>query len=337
MPEHRRVLGPGYCNPDADGFGMHARGRFCSVSTGNPQGWLDPLEPMQAANAVALMKLQYAVLTSVDRDDLADGGAAHYAACIKAIRRRSPQTALEALTPDFAGKLDAVATVLNAGLATYAQNLETVERLTHPARDPRAGYAQTLSVLAFARRHAPDTLTKSSLMLGLGESDAEIARTLDDLRSANVDVVTLGQYMRPSPEPTSPAGTAIRRARTARPWTLFGSLAMDHPMYPHATPELARKRRELAPEPLQGVQGIQCGRVRRKSTARRHQAADCSGGGACHAMPLLHQGTDQRGAEARYQRGTDHGGDLGGRRDACRRRLRALYVGAGHHAARTRR
>jgi len=173
--------------------------RFCSVSTGNPQGWLDPLEPMQVANAVALMKLQHVVLTSVDRDDLADGGAAHYSACIKAIRQRSPQTALEALTPDFAGRLDAVATVLNAGLATYAQNLETVERLTHPVRDPRAGYAQTLSVLAFAKRHAPDTLTKTSLMLGLGETDAEIDRTLDDLRSANVDVVTLGQYMRPSP------------------------------------------------------------------------------------------------------------------------------------------
>lgn len=173
--------------------------RFCAVSTGNPHGWLDRLEPMQVADAVALMKLQYVVLTSVDRDDLADGGAAHYAACIRAIHQRSPQTALEALTPDFAGRLDAVATVLDAGLVTYAQNLETVERLTHPVRDPRAGYAQTLSVLAFAKRHAPATLTKTSLMLGLGETDAEIDRTLDDLRGAQVDVVTLGQYMRPSP------------------------------------------------------------------------------------------------------------------------------------------
>lgn len=173
--------------------------KFCAVSTGNPHGWLDPLEPMQVADAVALMKLQYVVLTSVDRDDLADGGATHYAACIRAIHQRSPQTALEALTPDFAGRLDAVATVLEAGLVTYAQNLETVERLTHPVRDPRAGYAQTLSVLAFAKRHAPATLTKTSLMLGLGETDAEIDRTLDDLRGAHVDVVTLGQYMRPSP------------------------------------------------------------------------------------------------------------------------------------------
>ncbi|TAL88042.1 MAG: lipoyl synthase [Rhodanobacter sp.] len=172
--------------------------KFCSVSTGNPQGWLDPLEPLQVADAVALMGLKYVVLTSVDRDDLADGGAAHYAACVRAIHERSPQTSVEALTPDFAGNLDVVASVLDAGLVTYAQNLETVERLTHPVRDPRAGYQQTLDVLGFAKRHAPKTLTKTSLMLGLGETDMEIERTLDDLRGANVDVVTLGQYMRPS-------------------------------------------------------------------------------------------------------------------------------------------
>jgi lipoyl synthase len=172
--------------------------RFCSVSTGNPNGWLDPLEPLHVAEAVDLMKLQYVVLTSVDRDDLADGGAGHYAACVRAIHARAPQTAVEALTPDFAGNLDAVAAVLDAGLVTYAQNLETVERLTHPVRDPRAGYAQTLGVLAFAKRHAPQTLTKTSLMLGLGETDTELERTLDDIRAAGVDVVTLGQYMRPT-------------------------------------------------------------------------------------------------------------------------------------------
>ena len=173
--------------------------KFCAVSTGNPNGWLDPLEPVHVADAVALMKLQYVVLTSVDRDDLADGGAAHYAACVLAIHERSPATAVEALTPDFAGRLGDVATVLDAGLVTYAQNLETVERLTHPVRDPRAGYAQTLAVLAFAKRHAPRTLTKTSLMLGLGETDAELDRTFDDIRAAGVDVVTLGQYMRPTP------------------------------------------------------------------------------------------------------------------------------------------
>ncbi|MEO7072345.1 MAG: lipoyl synthase [Rhodanobacter sp.] len=172
--------------------------KFCSVSTGNPNGWLDPLEPLEVADAVALMGLKYVVLTSVDRDDLPDGGAAHYAACISAIHHRSPGTAVEALTPDFGGNLDAVARVLDAGLVTYAQNVETVERLTHPVRDTRAGYAQTLGVLRFAKQHAPKTLTKTSLMLGLGETDTELERTLRDIRDANVDVVTMGQYMRPS-------------------------------------------------------------------------------------------------------------------------------------------
>ena len=173
--------------------------RFCSVSTGNPRGWLDPLEPSHVAEAVALMGLQYVVLTSVDRDDLADGGAAHYAACIRAIHARTPAVAVEALTPDFAGNLAALARVLDAGLVTCAQNLETVARLTRQVRDPRAGYAQTLRVLEFAKRHAPATLTKSGLMLGLGETDVEIGQALDDLRAAQVDIVTLGQYLRPSP------------------------------------------------------------------------------------------------------------------------------------------
>ena len=172
--------------------------KFCSVSTGNPHGWLDPLEPANVADAVALMNLKYVVLTSVDRDDLPDGGAGHYAACIRAIHDRTPQTAVEALTPDFAGRHPHVATVLDAGLATYAQNIETVERLTHPVRDPRAGYRQTLAILEFAKGYAPKTIVKTSLMLGLGETDAEIERTLDDLNAAGVDVVTMGQYMRPT-------------------------------------------------------------------------------------------------------------------------------------------
>jgi lipoic acid synthetase len=172
--------------------------KFCSVSTGNPHGWLDPLEPANVADAVALMKLKYVVLTSVDRDDLPDGGAGHYAACIRAIHGRMPDTAVEALTPDFAGRHQHVATVLDAGLATYAQNIETVERLTHPVRDARAGYRQTLDVLKFAKGYAPRTITKTSLMLGLGETDAEIDRTLDDIRTADVDVVTMGHYMRPT-------------------------------------------------------------------------------------------------------------------------------------------
>jgi lipoic acid synthetase len=172
--------------------------KFCSVSTGNPHGWLDPMEPASVADAVALMGLKYVVLTSVDRDDLPDGGAGHYAACIRAIHGRMPETAVEALTPDFAGRHEHVATVLDAGLATYAQNIETVERLTHPVRDARAGYRRTLDILKFAKAHAPQTVTKTSMMLGLGETDDEIEHTLADIRAADVDVVTMGQYMRPT-------------------------------------------------------------------------------------------------------------------------------------------
>jgi len=172
--------------------------KFCSVSTGNPNGWLDPLEPVNVADAVALMQLKYVVLTSVDRDDLKDLGAEHYAACIREIHKRMPDTAVEALTPDFQGRHELVAKVVDAGLATYAQNLETVRRLTHPVRDPRAGYEQTLDVLKFAKGHSPCTVTKTSIMLGLGETDEEIEETLDDIRAADVDIVTMGQYMRPT-------------------------------------------------------------------------------------------------------------------------------------------
>ncbi|MBS0578471.1 MAG: lipoyl synthase [Proteobacteria bacterium] len=172
--------------------------RFCSVDTGNPHGWLDAEEPANAARTVRLMGLKYVVLTSVDRDDLADGGAAHYAACVRAIKQACPETAVEALTPDFQGRLADVATVVDSGIEVFAQNIETVRRLTHPVRDPRAGYEQTLSVLAGAKAHGPAVLTKSSLMLGLGETDAEIEATLTDLRAAHVDIVTLGQYLQPT-------------------------------------------------------------------------------------------------------------------------------------------
>ncbi len=172
--------------------------RFCAVDTGNPHGWLDADEPENAAHTVELMRLSYVVLTSVDRDDLPDGGAAHYAACVRAIKRRNPHTAVEALTPDFQGVRADVETVVDSGIEVFAQNIETVRRLTHPVRDPRAGYRQTLQVLAAAKQRRPAVLTKSSLMLGLGESDAEIDATLTDLRAAGVDIVTLGQYLRPT-------------------------------------------------------------------------------------------------------------------------------------------
>ena len=173
--------------------------RFCAVDTGNPRGWLDPEEPENVARSVELMGLHYVVLTSVDRDDLPDGGAAHYAAAIRAIKSRTPRTAVEALTPDFAGILADVYTVMDSGPEVFAQNVETVERLTHPVRDPRAGYRRTLDVLAAAKAHRPSVLTKTSLMLGLGETDAEIRDTLRDLRAAAVDILTLGQYLRPTP------------------------------------------------------------------------------------------------------------------------------------------
>ena len=172
--------------------------RFCAVDTGNPQGWLDLEEPNNAAKTVALMNLDYVVLTSVNRDDLPDGGAAHYAAAISAIRERSPNTKIEALTPDFQGMTSSIETLLDSGLDVFAQNVETVERLTHPVRDNRASYHQTLQVLAYAKEYRPNVLTKTSLMLGLGETWDELLQTMDDLRQCQVDILTLGQYMQPT-------------------------------------------------------------------------------------------------------------------------------------------
>ena len=172
--------------------------RFCAVNTGNPKGALDADEPERTARSVELMKLKYVVLTSVNRDDLADGGAGHYAACVKRVKELNPDTAVEALTPDFEGVLSDVEAVVDSGIEVFAQNIETVRRLTHPLRDPRAGYQQTLDVLAHAKRYKPEVLSKTSLMLGLGETDQEILETMDDLRRANVDILTLGQYLQPT-------------------------------------------------------------------------------------------------------------------------------------------
>lgn len=172
--------------------------KFCAVSTGNPKGWLDLDEPRLAAESVRLMNLNYIVLTSVDRDDLSDGGASHYAACVQKIKEINPKTAVEALTPDFQGNLDHVQLVLDSGIQVYAQNIETVKRLTHPVRDLRASYEQTLKVLEYAKKARPDILTKTSLMLGLGETEEEILETLTDLKAINVDIVTFGQYLRPT-------------------------------------------------------------------------------------------------------------------------------------------
>lgn len=172
--------------------------RFCSVDTGNPKGWLDLEEPDKTAQSVEIMSLQYVVLTSVDRDDLTDGGAAHYAKTIAAIKARCPDTKVEALTPDFQGSTAAIDLLIESGVDVFAQNVETVERLTHPVRDKRASYQQTIDLLAYSKQVAPKVLTKTSLMLGLGETMAEVEQTMDDLRAAKVDILTLGQYLQPT-------------------------------------------------------------------------------------------------------------------------------------------
>src|SRR3990167_4721180 len=172
--------------------------KFCSVDTGNPNGWLDPNEPENSAKSVQIMNLDYVVLTSVDRDDLPDGGATHYADSIKAIKRLCPNTKIEALTPDFSGIERDIQIVLDSGLDVFAQNIETVERLTHPVRDNRAGYKKTIDVLNFAKKYKPEIFTKTSLMLGLGEIDEEVLQTMHDLRAVNVDILTLGQYLQPT-------------------------------------------------------------------------------------------------------------------------------------------
>ena len=172
--------------------------KFCSIDTGNPKGWLDMDEPINTAKAVQSMKLKYVVLTSVNRDDLPDGGAKHFADTVELIKKLNPGTAVEALTPDFKGLFSSIETLVNCGLEVFAQNIETVERLTHPVRDIRAGYQQTLDVLAESKKINSKVLTKTSLILGLGETDEEIEQTMDDLLQNKVDILTLGQYLRPT-------------------------------------------------------------------------------------------------------------------------------------------
>jgi len=172
--------------------------RFCSVDTGNPNGWLDNDEPKNAADSVANMGLKYVVLTSVDRDDIEDGGAQHYADCVSQIRQDNPDTAVEVLTPDFKGNLEHLNRLLDTDIAVFAQNLETVKRLTHPVRDPKASYETTMKLLEHAKKYRPELLTKTSLMVGIGETDEEIFQTMEDLREINLDILTLGQYLRPT-------------------------------------------------------------------------------------------------------------------------------------------
>jgi lipoic acid synthetase len=169
---------------------------FCDVETGGMEA-LDPDEPANVAEAVAEIGLEYVVLTSVDRDDLADGGAGHFAETIREIKRRDASILVEALVPDFQGDAGDVRKIIDAGPDVVAHNVETVERLQWPVRDRRAGYEQSLSVLEQVA-DAPDVYAKTSLMLGVGEYDHEVYRTLGDLREVGVDIVTFGQYLQPS-------------------------------------------------------------------------------------------------------------------------------------------
>lgn len=174
--------------------------RFCAVKTGNPNGWLDVEEPRKLAETIRDAGWKYVVITSVDRDDLPDGGAAHIAECITRVRALNPDTLVEVLIPDFSGSLDDFKKVIDAQPHVIAQNIETVERLTHPVRDRRAGYQQTMNCLQHVKTINPEIYTKSSIMLGLGETDDEIRQCMMDLRAHGVQIVTLGQYLQPSPK-----------------------------------------------------------------------------------------------------------------------------------------
>lgn len=172
--------------------------KFCHVKTGNPRGVLDPLEPEKVGASISQMGLSYVVITSVDRDDLADQGSQHFARTVRTIKKVNPDLVVEILTPDFRGDLDCVQVVVDSQPDVFAHNIETVDRLQKRVRDPRANYKQSLAVLEHVKKVDPTRYTKSSIMLGLGETDPEIRQALRDLRSIGCDVVTFGQYLQPT-------------------------------------------------------------------------------------------------------------------------------------------
>lgn len=174
--------------------------RFCAVTTGNPRGAYDPREPEHVARAISQLELKYVVLTMVDRDDLLDGGADLVAQTVRALRRYSPELLVETLVGDFNGRKQDIAHLVSSGPDVFAHNIEVSRRLTPRIRDARCSYDQSLDVLRHAKACAPQRLTKSSIMVGIGETDEEVVETLRDLKDAGVDVVTLGQYLRPTPK-----------------------------------------------------------------------------------------------------------------------------------------
>jgi len=172
--------------------------RFCSVKSAKNPGALDPEEPKKLAETVKNLALKYVVLTTVDRDDLPDQGASHIARCIRSTQRACPEMLIEMLMPDFQGKTELVQQVINARPAVLAHNLETVRSLTDRVRDSLASYDQSLDVLRYLKQQCPDGYTKSSLMLGVGESRTETLQAMKDLRDVGVDFLTIGQYLQPS-------------------------------------------------------------------------------------------------------------------------------------------
>ena len=173
--------------------------RFCAVKTGNPRKELDKDEPRKLAEAIAEIKLfDYAVLTSVNRDDLEDGGSMHLKECIEEVKKAYPEIIVEILIPDFKGVVKDLKNIVDANPEVIAHNIETVERLQKKVRDPRANYRQSLSVLENIKKLNPKIYTKSAIMLGLGETDEEIIQAMKDLRVVDCDILTIGQYLRPS-------------------------------------------------------------------------------------------------------------------------------------------
>lgn len=195
--------------------------KFCNVAHGKPKV-LDANESHRLAETIVAMQLKYVVITSVDRDDLADGGASHYVACIKAIRARNPEIKIEILTPDFAGCMDEALDILETNPAdVFNHNLETVPRLFKTIT-PSCNYQQSLKLLGEHKKRLPQVPTKSGLMVGLDETDAEIEQVLRDLREHNVDILTLGQYLQPSYE-----HTPVARYVTPQQFTAFATLAKN--------------------------------------------------------------------------------------------------------------
>lgn len=172
--------------------------RFCMVKSGNPHGLLDIFEPVNVAKIIADLGLKYVVITSVDRDDLSDGGAGHFAQTIRAIKQNDSNVITEVLIPDFQGNLEDVRKIIDARPEVVAHNIETTASLTPQVRDPRATYKQSLAVLKAIKELDAGLYSKTSIMLGLGENESDLVETMKDLREVNVDILTLGQYLRPS-------------------------------------------------------------------------------------------------------------------------------------------